>query len=92
VVKQTAVVAQRKPHGPRGPVEFSAITRRLIRDRRAASASERARIAVTHAIRLAIDKISENDLALGRLLAADIKTGIACSYMPDARLPITWRL
>jgi tetratricopeptide (TPR) repeat protein len=62
------------------------------RDRRAASASERARIAVTHAIRLAIDKISENDPVLGRLLAAAIKTGIACSYVSDGSLPIAWRL
>jgi tetratricopeptide (TPR) repeat protein len=62
------------------------------RDRRAASSSERARIAVTKAIRLSLGKVAENNPALGKLLSTAIKTGTVCAYVPDDRFPITWRL
>src|SRR5208282_1035407 len=62
------------------------------RDRRAASSTERARIAVTKAIRLSLTKIAENDASLGKLLFATIKTGTFCAYVPDDRFPISWRL
>jgi tetratricopeptide (TPR) repeat protein len=62
------------------------------RDRRAASSTERARIAVTKAIRLSLSKIAENDASLGKLLSTTIKTGTVCAYVPDDRFPITWRL
>ena len=62
------------------------------RDRRAASSAERARVAVTRAIRLALERISEQNRALGRLLSTTIKTGTVCSYIPDERFPISWRL
>src|SRR5580658_9448411 len=62
------------------------------RDRRAASSSERARTAVTRAIRSALERISEQDRDLGRLLSTAIKTGTLCSYVPDDRLPVSWRL
>jgi tetratricopeptide (TPR) repeat protein len=62
------------------------------RDRRAASSAERARSAVTRAIRLALERISEQDRDLGRLLSTTIKTGAVCAYMPDDRFPVSWRL
>ena len=62
------------------------------RDRRAASSAERARVAVTRAIRLALERISEQNRDLGRLLSTTIKTGAICSYVPDERFPVSWRL
>ena len=62
------------------------------RDRRAASSAERARSAVTRAIRLALERIADQDRDLGRLLSTTIKTGTACSYVPDDRFPVSWRL
>ena len=62
------------------------------RDRRAASSTERARIAVTKAIRLSLGKVAENNPALGKLLSTTIKTGTVCAYVPDDRFPATWRL
>lgn len=62
------------------------------RDRRAASSTERARIAVTKAIRLALNKIAESDASLGKLLSTSIKTGTVCAYVPDDRFPVHWRL
>ncbi|MGH2452202.1 MAG: ATP-binding protein [bacterium] len=62
------------------------------RDRRAASASERARVSVTRAIKGALLRIGEQSPGLGRDLASTVKTGTYCSYRPDPRLPIAWRL
>jgi tetratricopeptide (TPR) repeat protein len=62
------------------------------RDRLAASSTERARAAVTRAIRLALERISQHDRDLGRLLSTTIKTGVVCSYVPDDRFPVSWRL
>jgi tetratricopeptide (TPR) repeat protein len=62
------------------------------RDRRAASSTERARIAVTKAIRLSLGKVAENNPTLGKLLSTTIKTGTVCAYVPDDRFPVTWRL
>jgi tetratricopeptide (TPR) repeat protein len=62
------------------------------RNRRAASSPERARVAVTQAIRLAISKIAKNDVELSRLLTPTIKTGTLCSYLPDDRYPLRWLL
>lgn len=53
------------------------------RDRRAASAAERARLAVTKAIRAAIERISEANPTLGDHLRVSIRTGAFCSYEPD---------
>ena len=57
------------------------------RDRRAASASERARVAVTRAIRQAIARIRGHDRELGTHLDGAIRTGTYCAYAPDARAP-----
>jgi pimeloyl-ACP methyl ester carboxylesterase len=62
------------------------------RDRRAASASERARINVTRAIKVAIERIAEHNPALATLLTNSIRTGTFCSYTPDSRLPASWQL
>jgi hypothetical protein len=62
------------------------------RDRRAASSAERARVAVRRAIRLALNRISERNRGLGRLLSTTIKTGGVYSYLPDDRFPLSWRL
>jgi tetratricopeptide (TPR) repeat protein len=55
------------------------------RDRRAASASERARVAVTRAIRQGIVRISGHHPELGEHLDSAIRTGTYCAYDPDVR-------
>jgi tetratricopeptide (TPR) repeat protein len=61
------------------------------RDRRAASASERARAAVTRAIRQAMTRIAEHHPQLGQHLSRTIRTGTYCAYVPDPRAPAGWR-
>jgi predicted ATPase len=61
------------------------------RARRVGSPAERARVNVTRTIKLALRRIHEHHPALGQHLAATIKTGSYCSYMPDVRMPITWQ-
>ena len=60
------------------------------RDRRAASASERARAGVTRAVRQAIARIGEHDPQLGEHLSRTIRTGTYCAYVPDPRAPAGW--
>jgi hypothetical protein len=60
------------------------------RDRRAASHAERARLNATRAIRAAMANLAAANPALGRHLAATIRTGRYCSYTPDPRAPFTW--
>lgn len=60
------------------------------RDRKAASAAERARLSVTRAIRAAMARIAEASPSLGRHLETTIRTGTFCSYNPDPRVPIVW--
>ncbi|HUP18305.1 MAG TPA: AAA family ATPase [Acidimicrobiia bacterium] len=62
------------------------------RDRKAGSAAERARLNVSRAIRAAMGRIAENHPLLGKHLDATVNTGLYCSYTPDPRIPITWRL
>ena len=61
-------------------------------DRRAASHAERARLNVTRAIRAALANLAYASPALGRHLAATIRTGRYCSYTHNPRAPITWEL
>jgi hypothetical protein len=61
------------------------------RDRRAASASERARVAVTRAIRYAITRIGEHHLSLGEHLSLAIRTGTYCGYFPSIAPAAAWR-
>jgi tetratricopeptide (TPR) repeat protein len=62
------------------------------RDRRAASASERARAGVTRAVRQAISRIGEHHAQLGEHLTHAIRTGTYCAYVPDPRAPAGWSL
>jgi tetratricopeptide (TPR) repeat protein len=62
------------------------------RDRFAASASERARVAVTRAIRHGIARIAEHHPELAEHLERAIRTGTYCAYIPDPRAPAEWRL
>jgi tetratricopeptide (TPR) repeat protein len=61
------------------------------RDRRAASASERARSGVTRAVRQTITRIAEHHPQLGEHLSLTIRTGTYCGYHPDPRAPARWR-
>ncbi len=61
------------------------------RDRRAASASERARVAVTRAIRYAMGRVDEHHPTLGEHLDLAIRTGTYCAYLPDPRAVAGWR-
>jgi hypothetical protein len=62
------------------------------RDRKAASASERARAGVTRAVRQAITRIAEHHPKLGEHLDHTIHTGTYCAYQPDPRAPAGWKL
>jgi tetratricopeptide (TPR) repeat protein len=62
------------------------------RDRRASSASERARVGVTRAVRQGIARIGEHHPELGEHLNRAIRTGAYCAYLPDPRAPAAWRL
>ena len=60
------------------------------RDRRMASAAERARVNVTRAIKAALERIDQHSPTLGRHLSVTIRTGTFCAYQPDQRVPVTW--
>jgi hypothetical protein len=60
------------------------------RNRRSASASERARQSVTKTLKATVTKIAEVDSTLGAILSRDIRTGTFCSYRPDPNFPISW--
>ena len=60
------------------------------RDRRAASASERARAGVTRAVRQAVARIGEHNPSLGEHLDRTVRTGTYCAYVPDPRVPTAW--
>jgi hypothetical protein len=61
------------------------------RDRRAGTASERARSGITRAIRQAINRIQRHDPELAQHLQRAIRTGTYCSYLPDSPVPERWR-
>jgi hypothetical protein len=61
------------------------------RDRRASSASERARAGVTRALRQGIRRIGEHHPRLGEHLDGAVRTGTYCAYVPDDRA-VGWRL
>jgi predicted ATPase len=77
--------------------EIDALTRELSRavglggrNRRAASASERARQSITKTIKAVVERIVQSDAALGNIFSRCIKTGTFCSYQPDPDFPIAW--
>ncbi len=61
------------------------------RNRRAASASERARQSITKTIKSVLDRIAQSDAALGDILSRCIRTGNFCSYQPDPDFPVEWQ-
>jgi tetratricopeptide (TPR) repeat protein len=61
------------------------------RNRRAGSAAERARQTVAKSIKSVLDRIAQNDAALGNILSRFIKTGTFCSYEPAPDSPIAWK-
>ncbi|MGH2968314.1 MAG: transcriptional regulator [Solirubrobacteraceae bacterium] len=61
------------------------------RDRRAASASERARVGVTRAVRKVIARIGEHHPQLGEHLDRAVRTGTYCAYLPDPRFRAEWK-
>ncbi len=62
------------------------------RDRRAGLASERARSAVTRAIRQGLARIRDHVPSLGEHLDRTIRTGTSCAYLPDSRVSVGWKL
>src|SRR5271163_462225 len=77
--------------------EVDALTKELSRavglggrNRRAASASERARQTITKAIKSVVERIAHSDSQLADILTRCIKTGTFCSYQPDPNFPIAW--
>ena len=61
------------------------------RNRRAASASERARQSITKTIKAVLERIEQSDAALGEILSRCIKTGTFCSYQSGPDSPIAWQ-
>jgi predicted ATPase len=77
--------------------EIDALTRELSRsvglggrNRRAASASERARQTITKTIKAVLERIAQSDTQLVDILSRCIKTGAFCSYLPDPDFPVAW--
>jgi hypothetical protein len=60
------------------------------RDRRAASAVERARLNVTRALRTAIAGLAEALPEAGRALDRRVRTGLFCTYAPEPDDEIRW--
>jgi len=60
------------------------------RNRRAASASERARQSISKTIKSVVEKIAQSDARLGDIFSRCVKTGNFCSYQADPALPIAW--
>ncbi len=59
---------------------------------RSSPSAERARLAVTKAIKAALAKIGAQHPTLAQHLSATIRRGHFCSYTPDPRYPITWQI
>ena len=62
------------------------------RVRLAGSASERARVSVTRAVRHAMTRIRQLAPPLGEHLDRAIRTGTYCVYLPDTRIPASWKI
>ena len=59
--------------------------------RRAGSASERARVSVTRALRQALERIRKHHPSLADHLQRAIRTGTYCVYLPDSRAQTVWK-
>jgi hypothetical protein len=58
------------------------------RGRRLGDLAERARTTVTWRLRYALRKVAATHQALGRHLAASVRTGAFCVYQPET--PVAW--
>jgi hypothetical protein len=97
-----AELAEAERHADLGRIERASLEREalvaeldsLARSRGAPPGSdvERARVAVTKAIKFALDRIAEVHPELGAHLAATIRRGYACAYLPDPRVPASWEI
>jgi tetratricopeptide (TPR) repeat protein len=81
----------------RAEQEIDALTRELSRavglggrNRKAASATERARQSITKTIKAVVERIAQSDATLGDVFSRCIRTGNFCAYQPDADFPIAW--
>jgi hypothetical protein len=72
--------------------EVSAATGLGGRPRTAGSGAERARVTVRKAIATALDAIHSADPVVARHLTTYVRTGLQCSYQPDADVTVEWRL
>ncbi|MGH8886310.1 MAG: ATP-binding protein [Egibacteraceae bacterium] len=98
-LNQELDVAADPEHTARLQTEIDFLARELAtavglggRDRKAASAAERARLNVTHRIRAAIRKIAVHHPPLGRHLDSSVRTGAFCCYRPDPAARISWTI
>ena len=55
-----------------------------------APSPENARLAVTKGLKTALERIAAAHPALGAHLAATLRRGYLCRYLPDPRKPIPW--
>lgn len=62
------------------------------RQRRSGSTAERARAAVTRAIRRSLSRLAEAHPTLGQHLERTIRTGVYCCYDPDPAARVLWSL
>lgn len=100
-----ADIREAEEHGDRGRASRATEERELLarelsrafglggRERPAAgSATERARVSVTRAMRQALLRIAEHHAALGAHLNHAIATGTFCAYAPDPKDTIKWKV
>jgi hypothetical protein len=62
------------------------------RNRTTGSDAERARTSVTRSIRYALDRLAVQHPRLAEHLSASVHTGTYCSYEPDTRTVLDWRI
>jgi hypothetical protein len=62
------------------------------RNRTTGSDAERARTSVTRSIRYALDRLARQHPRLAEHLSACVRTGTYCSYEPDPRTVLDWRM
>ena len=72
--------------------QLAAAVGRWGRDRRAASAAERARLTVTKRIKGVLERIASRYPPLAEYLGRTIRTGLLCAYIPDPDRTTHWSL
>jgi hypothetical protein len=72
--------------------QLAAAVGRWGRDRRAASAAERARLTVTKRIKGVLERIASRHPPLAEHLGRTIRTGLMCAYIPGSDRTTHWSL